>query len=118
MHSDWTARRYGCVFAIFLDVFCWLALTSRVRPDLALFWDCDFCGLFFEPLYDSCTALQSLQSQDEQPGREDFTRWPQGHPPSDLSKERKEIFLYLALGAGRFLPSWIFTFLTFFFTSS
>ena len=48
------------------------------------------CGLFsLGPLYDFALHA-SLQIQDETPSEEGNTRWPHGHPPSVLSKEKEE----------------------------
>ena len=93
----------GCVSGHLFGCFRWLALTSRVLLDLGLFWDCDFvsCGLISGTTFRFCTACQPADTRHE-PGEEGNARWPQGHPPSVLSKLEKKFFLYFASGAGRF----------------
>ena len=67
-----------------------MALTSRVRLDLALFLGLRFLVVYFVNHFTILALHASLQSQDKTPGEEGYTRWPQGHPPSDLSKDKGE----------------------------
>ena len=88
VHSEWIARRSGCVFShlfgCFLLVGSYFKSSSWFRSvfgiAVLLWWS----FLFLTTLrFLHCIA--SLQSQDKTPSEEGNTRWPQGHPPSVLS---------------------------------